>query len=86
MMLQMFVMWVVVGLIAGRLAGYILTEGGYGQTGDLILGLAGSVVGSGLFLLLGLSPDAGWVVSVVVAFIGAAAVILAQRKFWSVPA
>jgi uncharacterized membrane protein YeaQ/YmgE (transglycosylase-associated protein family) len=82
----MFLMWVVVGLIAGWLAGYVMQEGGYGQTGDLILGLAGSMVAGGLFLLLGVSTDAGWVVSVVVGFIGSAAVILAQREFWSVPA
>jgi uncharacterized membrane protein YeaQ/YmgE (transglycosylase-associated protein family) len=86
MTLGMFLMWVVVGLIAGRVAGSVMKEGSYGQTGDLILGLAGSVVASGLFLFLGVSPDAGWVVSVVVAFIGAAAVIFAQREFWSVPA
>ena len=86
MTLGMFVMWVVVVLIAGHLAGYVMKEGGYGPIGDFSLGVIGSLVGSGLFLFLGLWPDAGLVVSVVVAFIGATALIFAQHQFWSVPA
>jgi len=86
MTLQMFLMWVVVGLIAGWLAGYVLKEGGYGRIGDISLGVLGSSVASGLFLYLGVSQGAGLVVSVVVAFIGAAALIFAQHELWSVPA
>ncbi len=86
MTLGMFVMWVVVGLIAGYPAGYVLKEGGYGPIGDITLGVLGSGVASGLFLFLGIWPHAGLVVSVVVAFIGATALIFAQHQFWSVPA
>ena len=75
-------MWVVVGLMAGWLAGFVMKSGGYGLKGDLILGLVGSIVGSWLFWALGVSPDAGLVVLVVVAFIGAAIAIVAQRKLW----
>ena len=78
----MFVMCVVVGLIAGYLAGYVMKEGGYGPIGDLSLGVIGSLVGSGLFLFLGVSPDAGVVALVLVAFIGATALIFAQHRFW----
>ena len=85
MTLQMFLMWVAVGLITGWLAGYILKEGGYGPIGDISLGILGSSVASGLFLFL-VSPGAGLIVSVVVAFIGAAAMIFAQHEFWAVPA
>jgi uncharacterized membrane protein YeaQ/YmgE (transglycosylase-associated protein family) len=86
MTLQMFLMWIVVVLIAGYLAGYVMKEGGYGPIGDISLGVLGSSVASGLFLFLGVSPGAGLVVSFVVAFIGAAALIFAQHQFWSVPA
>src|SRR5947209_15183009 len=37
--------WIIVGLIAGWLAGMIMKGGGYGLIGDLILGLIGAVVG-----------------------------------------
>ena len=80
--LRMFAMWALVGLVAGWLAGYVMKGGGYGLTGDLILGLVGSIVGSGIFWALGVSPGAGLFALVVVAFIGAAIVIVAQRQFW----
>ena len=38
----MFVSWVVVGLLAGWLAGFLMQGGGYGLIGDLGLGLVGS--------------------------------------------
>jgi uncharacterized membrane protein YeaQ/YmgE (transglycosylase-associated protein family) len=82
MNLGMFAMWVVVGLVTGWLAGYVLKSGGYGLKGDLILGLVGSIVGSWFFSALGISPDAGLFVLGVVAFIGAAIAIVAQRKLW----
>jgi len=79
----MFVLWVVVGSIVGYLAGYVMTEGGYGPIGDISLGVLGSLVGSGLFLFLGVWPDAGLVASVLVAALGATAVIFAQHQFLS---
>ena len=76
-----FVMWVLVGLIAGWLVGLVMKGGGYGLTGDMVLGLVGSIVGSWIFGVL-IAPGAGMFVTVVVAFIGAAAAIAAQRQFW----
>jgi uncharacterized membrane protein YeaQ/YmgE (transglycosylase-associated protein family) len=74
---------VFVGLLAAWLADRVMKDGGYGLRGDMVLALAGSIVGSWIFLALGVSPDAGIVVLVVVAFVGAAIVIVAQRKIWS---
>ena len=82
MNLEMFAMWVVVGLFAGWLAGFVMKGGGYGLIGDIVLGLVGSIVGSWIFWALGVSPGAGLFASVVVAFIGAVIVIFAQRKIW----
>jgi uncharacterized membrane protein YeaQ/YmgE (transglycosylase-associated protein family) len=79
MMLELFVMWVLVGLVAGWLAGYVMQGGSYGLKGDLALGVIGSIVGSGIFWAVRVAPDAGLVALVVVAFIGAAAVLGAQR-------
>ena len=82
MTLGMFVMWFVVGSIAGYVAGHVMKEGGYGLTGDLILGVVGSMVGGWLFSALGVSPDAGLAALVIIAFVGATALIFAQHRFW----
>jgi uncharacterized membrane protein YeaQ/YmgE (transglycosylase-associated protein family) len=83
MTFEIFVMWVLGGLLAGGLAGFALKRGGYGLMGDIILGLGGGVVGSWIFRAVGTSPEAGPFVMVVVAFVGAAGLIVAQRKMWA---
>ena len=59
---EMVVTAVLVGAIAGWVAGRVMKDGGYGLTGDMILGLVGSIVGSWIFQALGVSPEAGMVV------------------------
>jgi uncharacterized membrane protein YeaQ/YmgE (transglycosylase-associated protein family) len=86
MNLELFVMWIVVGLMAGWLARIIIKGGGYGLIGDSSLGLIGSIAGSVMFRGLEISPGAGMFVLVVVAFVGAAIAIVVQRKFWYAPA
>ncbi len=82
MLLEMWGMWVVVGLMAGWLAGIVMRGGGYGRIGDLVLGLIGSIAGSVIFRGLEISPGAGMFMLGVVAFVGAAIAIVAQRQFW----
>jgi len=79
----MFVSWVVVGLLAGWLAGFVMKGGGYGLIGDMVLGLVGSVGGGLIFGALGVSAGGGLVPTVLVAFVGAVIVIVAQRKVWA---
>ena len=80
----MFVSWVVVGLFAGWLAGFVMEGGGYGLIGDMVLGLVGSVGGGWIFRALGASAAGGGLVpTVFVAFVGAVIVIVAQRKVWA---
>jgi uncharacterized membrane protein YeaQ/YmgE (transglycosylase-associated protein family) len=78
----MFVSWVVVGLLAGWLAGSVMEGGGYGLIGDMVLGLIGSVVGGWIFWALSASAGGGLVPTVFAAFVGAVIVIVAQRKVW----
>ena len=82
MTLEMFAMWVVVGLMAGWLAGILMRGGGYRRIGDLALGLIGSIAGSVIFRGLEISPGAGMFMLGVVAFVGAAIAIVVQRQFW----
>jgi len=63
--------WIVVGLIAGWLAGQVMKGGGYGMVADIILGLLGGVLGGWIFEKLGVSTGDGMVGSIIVAFIGA---------------
>jgi uncharacterized membrane protein YeaQ/YmgE (transglycosylase-associated protein family) len=86
MQFGIFAMWVLVGLFAGWLAGFVIKDGGYGLAGDLFLGLFGSMGGSLIFWALEVSPGAGLFALAFVAFLGAAIVIVAQRKIWYAPA
>ena len=53
------IVWIIVGLIGGSLAGLLITweKQGLGWVRNLGLGLAGALVGGLLFRLLGLFPD-----------------------------
>ena len=66
-----FVAWIIVGLIAGWLAGQVMKGGGYGVLVDIILGLLGGLLGGWLFGQLGIWSGGGMVGSIIVAFIGA---------------
>jgi uncharacterized membrane protein YeaQ/YmgE (transglycosylase-associated protein family) len=74
---------VLVGLLTGWLAGFAMQDGGHGRTWDLALGLVGSTVAGGLFAILGTAEDVGIFVAAMVAFAGAAVLIIAQRQIWS---
>ena len=66
-----FAIWIIVGLVAGWLAGQFMKGGGYGVVVDIILGLLGGLLGGWLFGLLGIPSSGGMIGSIVVAFIGA---------------
>ena len=69
---------IVVGLIAGWLAGIIMKGSGYGIIGDIILGLLGSIVGNWIFGFLGITSY-GNLWTVIVAVIGAVVLIYIVR-------
>lgn len=70
--------WLVVGLIAGFLAGSVMRGGGYGVVGDIIVGIIGAFIGGFLMSLLGIG-GAGVIWSIIVAFIGACVLIAILR-------
>lgn len=77
-----FAAMLLVGVLAGWAATYLAARGGYGLRWDMVLGLAGSAVGSWTLFAVGVSPAAGLAAVVGVAFAGAAILIMAQRKFY----
>jgi uncharacterized membrane protein YeaQ/YmgE (transglycosylase-associated protein family) len=71
--------WIVVGLIAGWLAGVIMKGGGYGVVADIVLGMLGGIVGGWLFGVLGIWPGGGLLGSILIAFVGAVVLIAVTR-------
>jgi uncharacterized membrane protein YeaQ/YmgE (transglycosylase-associated protein family) len=76
----MSLLWfLVVGLVAGWLAGVIVKGGGFGLIGDLVVGVIGAVFGGFLFATFGVSSDGGLVGSLVVATVGAVVLLFIVR-------
>jgi uncharacterized membrane protein YeaQ/YmgE (transglycosylase-associated protein family) len=73
-----FLTWIIVGLIAGWLAGQVMKGGGYGILVDIILGILGGIVGGWVFGLLGLHAG-GLIGSIVVSFVGAVLLVWITR-------
>jgi uncharacterized membrane protein YeaQ/YmgE (transglycosylase-associated protein family) len=71
--------WLVVGLIAGWLAGQFMKGGGYGIIGDIVLGIIGALIGGFLFGLLFPGSSVGLIGSIIVAFVGAVILIALAR-------
>jgi len=70
---------IIVGLIAGWLAGQVMKGGGYGILMDIILGLLGGVLGGWIFSNLGVGSGGGLIGGIIVAFIGAVILVAITR-------
>jgi uncharacterized membrane protein YeaQ/YmgE (transglycosylase-associated protein family) len=79
MTLEGFVIAVIVGLLAGSLAGFVVKSGANGMIGDVLLAIGGSLFGSWLFRILGIAAGEGWIAMGAIAFVGAAILIAALR-------
>lgn len=66
--------WIIIGLIAGWLAGKISRGEGYGCVADIILGLVGSLLGGWIFTRLGIFGG-GFLFSLAAATLGAVIVV-----------
>jgi len=77
-MLIALLWWLVIGLIAGALAGMVMRGGGFGIVGDIIVGIVGAIIGGFLAGLLGLGTS-NLIGSIIIAFIGACILIAILR-------
>jgi uncharacterized membrane protein YeaQ/YmgE (transglycosylase-associated protein family) len=74
-----FLIWIVIGLIAGWLASAVM-GGGFGVVGDIVIGVVGALLGGFIFRALHLSmPFKGLASTIFVAFIGAVVLLLVLR-------
>jgi uncharacterized membrane protein YeaQ/YmgE (transglycosylase-associated protein family) len=78
MSLESLIWFLLVGLIAGWLAGKVMRGGGFGVIGDMIVGIIGAFLGGWLFGLLGLHAG-GLIGAIVTAFVGAVVLLLLLR-------
>jgi uncharacterized membrane protein YeaQ/YmgE (transglycosylase-associated protein family) len=65
-----------VGLVAGWLAGKLVTGGGLGLIGDVAIGIVGALIGSWMLPRMGIHIGNGMVSSIIVATIGAIVLLL----------
>jgi uncharacterized membrane protein YeaQ/YmgE (transglycosylase-associated protein family) len=76
---QSLLVILLVGIIAGWLAGRVMAGGGFGLIGDLVVGLIGAFIGDWLLPRLGIHLGVGIVALIVNAFIGAVVLLLILR-------
>lgn len=73
------IIWLVLGAIAGWLAGIIMKTGSGSIVTNVIVGIIGAFIGGFLFSLLGISAGGGLVGSMITAVIGAVALLFVLR-------
>ena len=76
--------WIIIGLIAGWLAGKVSHGRGFGCLADIILGLIGALVGGWIFTKLGIH-EGGVLGSLAAAFVGAVVLVSIARLFTGHP-
>ncbi|MBV9457251.1 MAG: GlsB/YeaQ/YmgE family stress response membrane protein [Bradyrhizobium sp.] len=76
---QSLLVILLVGIVAGWLAGRVMEGGGFGLIGDLVVGLVGAFIGDWLLPRLGIHLGVGVVAAIVNAFIGAVVLLLLLR-------
>jgi uncharacterized membrane protein YeaQ/YmgE (transglycosylase-associated protein family) len=66
-----FLLFIIIGLIAGALAGRVVSGHGYGVLGDIVVGVIGAFLGGWIFATLLGVAGGGFFMSLLTAFIGA---------------
>jgi len=76
---QSIIIWLIVGAIAGWLAGMVVKGGGFGLIGDIVVGIIGGVIAGWLLPYLNISLGTGIVAAVIDSFIGAVILLVILR-------
>lgn len=66
-----FLVWILVGALAGWIAGELMRGDGFGFLGNVIVGILGAVLGGWLFDVIGLAPGFGFIGSLFTSVVGA---------------
>ena len=76
---QTLIIWLIVGAVAGWLAGMVVKGGGYGLIGDIIVGIVGAFIAGWLLPRVGIVIGGGIIAAIINAFIGAVILLLLLR-------
>ena len=76
---QSLIVWLIVGAIAGWLAGMVVKGGGFGLIGDIVVGIVGALIAGWLLPQLGIVIGSGIVGAIIDAFIGAVILLIILR-------
>jgi len=79
MTLETIVIWIVIGAVAGWLAGLNVRGFGFGLFGNIVIGILGAMVGGWLFGVLGVVLFGGIVDTILTATLGAVVLLLIVR-------
>ncbi len=73
------IMWLIIGAIAGWLAGLLVKGSGFGLIVDIVVGILGAIIGGWLAGRLGIFVGTGFFASIIVAVIGAVILLFIIR-------
>jgi len=76
---QALIIWLVVGAIAGWLAGMVVKGSGYGLIGDIVVGILGGLIAGWLLPQVGIVIGSGIIAAIIDAFIGAVILLIVLR-------
>ncbi len=79
MTIETLLIWLLVGAVAGWLAGLIVKGYGLGLLGNIVVGIIGAFVGGWVFGQLGIASGQGIVGSIIGATVGAVIILLLLR-------
>jgi uncharacterized membrane protein YeaQ/YmgE (transglycosylase-associated protein family) len=74
--IQSIIIWIIVGAIAGWLAGLVVKGGGFGLIGDIVVGIVGAIIAGWLLPQLGIVIGSGIIAAIIDAFIGAVILLI----------
>ncbi|MDH3322256.1 MAG: GlsB/YeaQ/YmgE family stress response membrane protein [Flavobacteriaceae bacterium] len=74
-----FLYFIIIGAVAGWIAGNIMKGGGFGLFINILLGIIGGAIGGWVFGLFGLSADGGLIGSLVTSVFGAVILLYIAR-------
>ena len=77
MHVEQVIIALVIGGVAGWLAGILIKGGGFGLVGNIVVGLLGAVLGGWLFRVLNVSVGGEWVGPIITSTIGAIVLLYA---------
>ena len=78
-MAEAIIVWLIIGAVAGWLAGKIVEGTGFGLIVDIIVGIVGALIGGWLAGVLGVDIGGGLIGSIIVAVVGAVVLLFVLR-------